>query len=350
MFSAVPHLRTACPETADRPMRHVPDPARQPDRPIRVAILSIAPALRSSIAIALDAIEIANTLSMEQGAALYEGVLVDPCTVPDRSTDLVIVPSLGMLADQRIIDYIRSPESQDACDWIRLAADCGNVAACCSGVLLLAQAGVLDHRRATTSAMAAPLLSEHFPHVRLDPSQTVVQDRRVTTGGAPLAQIDVMLSLIGRSGGAALADACGRRLLSDGPGGSHYTPLGFYTCRDAVIAQAEAWVRERLDRPICVEEMASDLGFSPRTLARRMDRTLGLTPIRFVQRLRLDSAVHLLRRTRLPVDEIARRVGYAEASTLRRVMTREMSLTPAELRASGLPGTNGSVKSAVAFV
>jgi transcriptional regulator GlxA family with amidase domain len=245
---------------------------------------------------------------------------------------------------------VRSAAGQDACDWIRLAAERGGVAASCSGVLLLAQAGVLDGRSATTSPMTAPLMRTHFPQVRLDPSQTVIQDGPVTTGGAPLAQIDVMLSLIARSGGGALADACGHRLAADGPGGSRYTPLGFYTCRDPAIAQAEAWVRERLDQPICVETMASDLGFSPRTLARRMDRTIGLTPIRFVQRLRLESAVQLLRRTRLPVDEIARRVGYAEASTLRRVMAREMSLSPAELRAGGPCRMDAPVKSALTIV
>lgn len=303
--------------------------------PTRIAILSIGPALRSSIAITLDAIEIANALTGEQGEPLFEAALVDPCTAPDRTIDLVIVPSFGLPADQLLINYIASPEGQDACDWIRAASERAGAAASCSGVLLLAQAGVLDSRRATTSAMVASLMAKHFPQVRIDTTQTVVQDGPVTTGGAPLAQIDVMLSLIARSGGGALADACGRRLVADGPGGSRYAPLGFYTCRDPVIAQAEAWVRDRLDGAICVETMASDLGFSPRTLARRMDRTLGLTPIRFVQRLRLESAVQLLRRTRLPVDEIARRVGYAEASTLRRVMAREMRLSPGELRAGG---------------
>ena len=350
MFSAAPRLRPIRAASRDRPLPLMLDPGRHSGRPISVAVLSIAPALRSSIAISLDAMEIANALSLEQGDPLFEGVLVDPCMAPDLTTDLVIVPSLGMPADERVIDYIRGPEGQDACDWIRLAAERGGVAASCSGVLLLAQAGVLDGRRATTSSMAAPLMREHFPQVRLDPAQTVIQDGSITTGGAPLAQIDVMLSLIGRSGGAALADACGHRLLADGPGGSRYAPLGFYTCRDPVIAQAEAWVRERLDQPICVEAMAADLGFSPRTLARRIDRTMGLTPIRFVQRLRLESAVHLLRRTRLPVDEIARRVGYAEASTLRRVMAREMSLSPAELRAGGHCGMDGPVKSALTIV
>lgn len=350
MFSATPSRPHVPLPGRSRPLPKIMDPGRPSARPIRVAVLSITPALRSSIAISLDAIEIANALSTELGDPLFEEVLVDPCMSPDRTTDLVIVPSLGIPADRRIIDYIRGPEGQDACDWIRLAAERGGVAASCSGVLLLAQAGVLDRRRATTSSMAAPLMSQHFPKVRLAPSQTVIQDGPVTTGGAPMAQIDVMLSLIGRSGGGALADACGRRLLADGSGGSRYAPLGFYTCRDPVIARAEAWVRERLDLPICVEGMASDLGFAPRTLARRMERTIGLTPIRFVQRLRLESAVHLLRRTRLPVDEIARRVGYAEASTLRRVMAREMRLTPAELRAGGVSGGPGPVKSAPAFV
>jgi transcriptional regulator GlxA family with amidase domain len=84
-----------------------------------------------------------------------------------------------------------------------------------------------------------------------------------------------------------------------------------------------------------MDDLAAAAGMSPRTFARRLHRTTGLSPIRFVQRLRMEAALELIETTRLPIDEVARRVGYAEPSTLRRVLRRDAGHAPRDLRAAG---------------
>jgi transcriptional regulator GlxA family with amidase domain len=101
---------------------------------------------------------------------------------------------------------------------------------------------------------------------------------------------------------------------------------------DAVVRRAEAWARAHLANGFDVATLAGKAGASPRTLARRLDASLGLSPIAFVQRLRVETAAHLLETSRLSLDEIAARVGYADANTLRRLMRRELGKPPGELR------------------
>jgi transcriptional regulator GlxA family with amidase domain len=94
-------------------------------------------------------------------------------------------------------------------------------------------------------------------------------------------------------------------------------------------------VRANIERDFTMDELASAAGLSPRTFARRLASVCCLSPVRFAQRLRIEAAERLLETTRLSVDEVARRVGYAEPSTLRRLIRREARRSPAELRRAG---------------
>ncbi|WP_309117020.1 helix-turn-helix domain-containing protein [Saccharothrix sp.] len=95
---------------------------------------------------------------------------------------------------------------------------------------------------------------------------------------------------------------------------------------------AERWARARLAEDVSVGDVAAAAGMSTRTFARRVERATGLSPVRFLQRLRVETALDLLATTRLPVDEIARRVGYIDPTTLRRVLRRETGRSPRDLR------------------
>ena len=109
--------------------------------------------------------------------------------------------------------------------------------------------------------------------------------------------------------------------------------MGSLTASDATLVKAEQWVRENLARgDITVDEIAEICGLHTKTLYRRLVAATGLAPSRFVQRLRLEVATDLLRDTQLSVDQIAIRVGYAEASTLRRILRRELGLSASEIR------------------
>jgi transcriptional regulator GlxA family with amidase domain len=104
--------------------------------------------------------------------------------------------------------------------------------------------------------------------------------------------------------------------------------------QDPKIAKAEGWVRKNIARDFAIDELAASVVLTPRTFARRLAATCGVSPIQFVQRIRIDRARHLLETTRLPVDEIARQVGYAEPSTLRRLMRRDTKHAPGHFRRS----------------
>jgi transcriptional regulator GlxA family with amidase domain len=108
--------------------------------------------------------------------------------------------------------------------------------------------------------------------------------------------------------------------------------LGFLAAADERIARADAFARKRLADDIKVDDLAAAAGLSPRTFARRVARAPGLSPVRFLQRLRVERAMELLETSRLPFDEIARQVGYAEPSTLRRLIRRNGGERPRALR------------------
>nr|BFE50972.1 hypothetical protein GCM10017745_43990 [Saccharothrix mutabilis subsp. capreolus] len=200
------------------------------------------------------------------------------------------------------------------------------------GGFLSAAVGLLDGRRATTSWWLAPLFRRLHPGVELDAEALVVRDGPVTTAGAAMAHLDLMLTLVARHGGAELADRCARYLLADVRASqSAYMALGFLTAADHVAA-AERWARARLADDVSVADVAAAVGMSARTFARRVERATGLSPVRFLQRLRVETAVDLLTTTRLPVEDIARRVGYADPTTLRRVLRRETGRGPRDHR------------------
>lgn len=99
-----------------------------------------------------------------------------------------------------------------------------------------------------------------------------------------------------------------------------------------MVRRAETWARAHLAEGFDMSTLARRAGASPRTLARRLDAALGLSPIGFVQRLRVETAVHLLETSRLSLDDIGARVGYADANTLRRLVRRDTGLSPRDLR------------------
>jgi transcriptional regulator GlxA family with amidase domain len=110
--------------------------------------------------------------------------------------------------------------------------------------------------------------------------------------------------------------------------------IAYLANQDPKIAKAERWVRDNIARDFTVDELAEAVILAPRTFARRIAGTCGVSPIQFVQRIRIETARYLLETTRLSVEEIARQVGYAEPSTLRRLIRRDTKHSPGHFRPS----------------
>lgn len=305
----------------------------------RVTVVEIQGCMASSAAITHDVMATANRISGTTKRALPFSVTTVRCG-PKRSNcilrgaDLIIVPGLGTASADALDAQLRSTACQRLCDSLVEAFDAGAMlAAPCASTFLLADAGLLNGRRATTTWWLAPLFRRRYPEVELVTDQIVVADWPIATAGAAMAQMDLMLAIVGRFAGPSLAKACANYLLLDERHSqAPFMAITYLAKLDSRIAKAEKWVRDNIARDFAVDELAEAVALAPRTFARRVAETCGVSPIQFVQRIRIETARYLLETTRLSIEQVARQVGYAEPSTLRRLMRRETKHSPGHFR------------------
>jgi len=301
---------------------------------VRVGVFAGSRVMATSLAVTTDVLGAANRVCEQLGRPQPFHVQQGAGSVREAagSLDCLIVPGLGVVSQSELERALASDEGRLAIETIRMTH--GVVASSCASSFLVAESGVLNGRRATTSWFLAPLFAQRYPAFRLDADQVVAEDGPVITGGAAMAQMDVMLRVVGRFAGEDVARLCARYLLADERRSqAGYVTLSSFTASDASLLKAEAWIRANLSRgEVTVDEIAGVCGLHPKTFYRRLLAVTGLAPSRFVQRVRLEVATDLLRDTQLSVEEVAMRVGYADASTLRRIVRRELGLSATEIR------------------
>ena len=264
------------------------------------------------------------------------GFLVSPEPLEAAGTaDLLVVPALGESDASALLDHVGGEVSRPVRDLItRTRARGTTVASACAGTFLLAEAGVLDGLRATTTWWLSPAFRNRYPKVQLDHSQMVIGCEGVITAGAAFGHVDLALAIV-RAGSPALADLVARYLVVDErPSQATYTIPSALAQSDPTVAAFEVWTREHLAEPISIPEAARAIGISERTLQRAVQRTVGTSPIRFVQDLRIERASHLLRTTGLSLETISRRVGYEHPNTLRVLLRERTGKTTSALRGS----------------
>ncbi|MEU3778104.1 helix-turn-helix domain-containing protein [Streptomyces sp. NPDC032472] len=192
------------------------------------------------------------------------------------------------------------------------------LATACTGTFLLAQTGVLDGLRAATSWWLAPVFRERHARVAVDESRMATTCDGITPVGAAFGHLDLALAIV-RMRSPALADLVRRYLVvGDRAAQAPYTIPSALARHDPLVSAFEQWVRSRIGEPLSIAEAARGLGVSERTLQRTVTRTLGCSPVRLVQDLRVEQAEHLLRTTALPLAALARRVGYESPGPLLR--------------------------------
>jgi len=314
-----------------------------------VALLVADGVTDSGLAVALDVLRAACAIVVRagrpapfrpritsaRGGTVRTAAGLAVATRAHRAADIVLVPGLWLESPaelDRLLARADIARTVNAID--RAHARGAVVGAACSGTFLLAATGRLDRRRATTTWWLAPELRRRHPAIELFESQSLVVDERLLTAGAVLAVADLALHLVARHAGPAIARQTARVLLLDRhPSQAPYMALRTLRTDDPLVHRAETWARAHLADGFDIATLARRCGASSRTLARRLDAALGLSPIAFVQRLRLETAIQLLETSRLSLDDISARVGYASADTLRRLLRRDTQLTPTRLRA-----------------
>ena len=247
-----------------------------------------------------------------------------------------IVPGLGV--DNANTAAERMNEA-DAC-WAAKAIrghlqQGGTVAAGCSSVLLLQAAGVLAGKTVTVSWWLASVLRRLQPDCTVDAKRMVIADGNIITAGAALAHTDLMLHLLRAKFAAALPDAVSRVLLIDSRSTqAQYVIPSVLASGNALVSQLSARIEAGLPSVPSMRDLAREMCKSERTLARHVVAATGQPPLALVQYVRLARARALLEKSRLSVAQVAERVGYADATALRRMMKKAMDATPRQLRSA----------------
>lgn len=250
-----------------------------------------------------------------------------------RTPDVVIVPAIGFKMPDALEVALTRPDIRDAAAQLRQWASRGaTMTAACIGTFVMAESGVLDGQRATTTWWLAPLFRKRYPNVLLEDSHMVVKSERVVTAGAALGHMDLALWII-RGVSPELASLIARYLILDSRSSqSAYALTDHLMHADPLVLRFEQWARRHLARRFSLDDAAKAVAASKRTLARRMHTVLGKTPLAYVQDLRIERALHLLTTGDESVDEIAGRVGYADGATLRTLLRRKLRVGIKDIR------------------
>lgn len=254
-------------------------------------------------------------------------MLVDSGLTALTTADTVIIPGWqppGVPAPRSVVTALRAAHRRGA-----------RIVAICTGAFVLAQAGLLDGRRATTHWRHAAQLAASFTDVHVDPDVLYVDHGDVATSAGTGAGIDLCLHLVRSDHGAAHADQIARNMvLPPRREGSQrqYAARPAAAVPDESLAPLLEWATARLGTDLTVGRLAGHAGLSNRTLARRFTEQLGTSPGRWLLGQRLESARVLLEQTDLPVEAVAARVGLASALNLRRRFRTHLGTTPGAYR------------------
>ncbi len=229
-------------------------------------------------------------------------------------------------ADPLIVTHVR-----------RLAALSRRVASVCTGATVLAAAGLLDGRRATTHWRYADQLARDYPAVRVDPAPIYVRDGDVYTSAGVTSALDLTLTLVEEDHGPELARRVARGLVTYLQRPGNQAQMSMFTAAPAVrhdaVRAAVDLVSARLDADLSIGALAAHAGVGPRQLTRLFVEHTGRTPARYVRRVRTEAAAHLLASTDLTVAAVARKCGLGNAESLRLAFTAEYGLSPSRYRA-----------------
>lgn len=248
---------------------------------------------------------------------------------PDRGLDqlaraaTVIVPALADVDEDPPADLVSA---------LRAAHAAGaRVASLCTGAFALAAAGLLDGRRATTHWAHTDALAARYPRVAVDPDVLYIDNGSVLTSAGKAAAMDLCLHLVRRDYGSAVANMVARRLVVPphrAGGQAQFVSAPVPATDTHPLAELLAWVTERLDQPLTVEDLARQANMSSRNLGRHFRLVTGTTPLRWLLTQRIRRAQELLETTSDSVEGIAAAVGMGTATTLRRHFHRVIGVPP----------------------
>ena len=252
-----------------------------------------------------------------------------------EEVDTLLVPG-GMIAETA------STNAENVLAIRRAARKAKRLVSVCSGAFLLAAAGFLNGRRATTHWIVAERLAELYPSINLDPDAIYVQDGHIATSAGVTAGIDLALALVEDDFGPALAIEVARLLLlyrrRPGNQSQFSTTLDLQAKVSKRFKPLVDWVETNLDQKLTVDQLAEKAHMSPRSFARIFPSEIGISPGRFIEQLRIDRARELLESGAEGLEQIARESGFGREERLRRAFQKRLGISPAQYRAHFIKG------------
>jgi transcriptional regulator GlxA family with amidase domain len=252
-----------------------------------------------------------------------------PCGLSDlREADTVVIPAwrdVDETPEEALLEGLRQSYRRGA-----------RIASLCSGAFVLAHAGLLDGRRATTHWMYAEALANRFPAVEVDPGVLYVDEGQILTSAGTAAGIDLCLHLVRLDYGAEVANVFARRMVvppqRDG-GQAQYVQAPVTERPDeGPLTETLAWAYANLDKPLTVARMAQHARMSERTFARRFREVTGTTSLRWLLNQRILAAQGRLETSDVPVDRIAQDCGFGTGATFRLHFKRVVGVSPTDYR------------------
>ncbi|MGW2559255.1 GlxA family transcriptional regulator [Streptomyces sp. NPDC001514] len=222
-------------------------------------------------------------------------------------------------------------------DWLRAHAPrAERLVSVCTGALLLADAGLLDGHRVTTHWAVCDHLARSHPAVDVDPEPIFVRDGKLATSAGVTAGIDLALALVEEDLGRETALSIARHLVvflrRPGNQAQFSAQLAAQTAQREPLREVQAWITEHPDDDLSVDALARRARLSPRQFARAFRAETGMTPGRYVDRVRLEHARRLLEDTGDGIEEISRACGYGTPEAMRRAFVKALGAAPAEYR------------------
>lgn len=246
------------------------------------------------------------------------------------SCDLLLIPTIG-----DSIDKVLRQNAPLLPNLQRLAATQADIASNCSGAFLLAAAGLLDGKIATTHWGYADKFKADYPQVNLQENQFVTQSGNIFCAAGGSAFYDLALLLIERYCGREVSTQVAKTQIIDSKRGSQnsYTNVTLHKPHsDTLIKQVQEFIENNFEQPLQVSELAAMINVTSRTLNRRFQACVAMRPIEYIQAVRIEQAKRLLESGEVTIKSLAYQVGYSDISSFTRLFKRATELTPKEYR------------------
>jgi transcriptional regulator GlxA family with amidase domain len=286
----------------------------------------------------VTAFEVANMMADDQPYDLHfvsetggkvktsAGMMVESEAFTDMPFDTLVIggATTPMPSTSGLITFMRDAPKRHR-----------RIAAVCTGAFVLAEAGLLNGRRATTHWLHARDLQKQFPEVKMDEDRIFINDGPIWTSAGMTAGIDLGLALIESDLGPELAKSVARKLVvyhRRGGGQSQFSALLELSPKSDRIQNALAYARENLHKSLTVPELADAAHLSPRQFSRAFHAETGQSPAKAIENLRVEAARNLMEQSRHPIDIVARQTGFSDRDHMRRAFLRAFGQPPQVLR------------------